>query len=140
MLFITNEIRIPLYELTFTYARSSGPGGQNVNKVNSKAVLHWNIAASPSLPLGPKSRFLAVFQTRISTDGMLVLSSDKFRDQTRNREDCLQKLTEMLRSVATPPKPRKKTKPSFSSKVKRKQSKTKRSETKRNRGRISGHD
>ena len=111
MLVVNSHIHIPLWELEFSFARSSGPGGQNVNKVNSKAVLHWNVAKSPSIPSPVRSRVLGKFQTRINDEGAIVLMSDRFRDQSRNVADCMEKLRVMLLEVATPPKSRKKTKP-----------------------------
>jgi len=130
---VTPQIEIPLNEFEFSFARSSGPGGQNVNKVNSKAVLRWNPSKCPHLGIGPRERFLRIFASRLTTEGELVLTSDRFRDQLRNQEDCIQKLKDMLLSVATPPKPRKKTKPSFSSKLKRHESKRKHADKKRSR-------
>jgi ribosome-associated protein len=109
---VGSRIRIPPDELDVSFARGQGPGGQNVNKVNSKAVLYWGAASSPSLPPDVRERFLAKYHRRMTTEGVLVLSSDRFRDQRRNIEDCVEKLTAMLLEVLEPPKPRKKTKPS----------------------------
>lgn len=139
MLFVTAEIQIPAYELEFSYARSSGPGGQNVNKVNSKAVMRWNVVGSPSLPPGPRARFMERYGSRLTTDGALVITSDRHRDQGRNRQDCLDKLSLMLREIASAPRRRKKTKPSYSSTQKRQNKKSKHGEKKRLRGRVS-HD
>ena len=139
MLFVTAEIQIPAYELEFSYARSSGPGGQNVNKVNSKAILKWNVRNSPSLPPGPRARFMERFGMRLTTEGILIVTSDRHRDQGRNRQDCLDKLAEMLREIAVAPRHRKKTKPSYSSTQKRQNKKSKHGEKKRLRGRVP-HD
>src|SRR5262245_57705749 len=106
MLEVNSRITIPETEFDFTYARSSGPGGQNVNKVNSKATLHWHVVGSPSLPEDIRARFLQHYPRRINRDGYLVLSSERFRDQARNAADCLNKLRDLLLAVATPPKPR----------------------------------
>jgi len=113
-LLVTSESRIrpPLAELRFSFARSSGPGGQNVNKVESKAVLRWDVARSRSLRGDVRARFLARFATRITTEGELVLASQRYRDRARNVADCVEKLREMLAAVAEPPKRRKPTKPS----------------------------
>jgi ribosome-associated protein len=105
------HIKIPSREFLWSYARGSGPGGQNVNKVSSKAILTWQVAGSPSLPVGVRQRFLAKFQSKILDDGTIQIASDKFRDQKRNVDDCLAKLAAMIEDVLTPPKPRKKTKP-----------------------------
>lgn len=104
-------IRPPLAELRFSFARSSGPGGQNVNKVESKAVLRWDVARSRSLRADVRARFLERFATRITADGELVLSSQRYRDRERNVADCVEKLRAMLAEVAAPPKRRKPTRP-----------------------------
>jgi ribosome-associated protein len=131
-----DRICIPFREFDFTFARSSGPGGQNVNKVESKAVLHWDVAASPSLPQGIKDRFLDKFASRINADDQLVLHSDRFRDKTRNMADCINKLKEMLISVKSPPKKRKKTKPTRASKERRLDEKKQQSQKKGRRGKV----
>ena len=102
---------LPLRELHFTFARSSGPGGQNVNKVESKAVLRWDVSASRALPAAMLARFRTRFARRIHSDGVLVLTSQRHRARERNVADCLAKLEAMLAEVATPPKPRKATRP-----------------------------
>jgi ribosome-associated protein len=119
LLFLAPEIQIQASELECTYARSSGPGGQNVNKVNSKCIVRWHPAESRGLSEEVRARFLARYAGRINQDGSILLTSDRFRDQKRNYEDCIQKLKEMLLAVARPPKKRKKTKPSRSSEMKR---------------------
>jgi len=134
MLIVEPDIRIPLAELQFTFVRSAGPGGQNVNKVNTKAVLRWPVTASPSLPEGVRQRFRAKFANRLTTEGELVLSSQRFRDQSRNKSDCLDKLQAMLASVARPPVKRRRTKPSKASKTRRLNEKRRRSENKQSRG------
>ena len=88
MLIVTPQLQIPLAEVEITFVRSSGPGGQNVNKVNSKAVLRWNVAATPSLPFHARSRFLSLFASRLTSTGELVMTSDRFRDQGKNVDDC----------------------------------------------------
>jgi ribosome-associated protein len=115
MLAIGRTIRVPLSELTFTYVRSSGPGGQNVNKVASKAVLRWRPATSVGLPDDARERFLRRYASRLTRNGEIVIASDRFRDQGRNTADCVQKLRAMLAAVAEPPKPRKATSPSRAS-------------------------
>src|SRR4029077_13799796 len=106
MLEITPLLQISESEFTWSYARSGGPGGQNVNKVASKAVLRWDVAHSPSLPEHVKHRLRALQRTRFTTDGELILSSQRTRDQDRNKQDCLDKLAEMVREAATLPKAR----------------------------------
>lgn len=119
MLFVTDDIQIPLKELSFTFSRSSGPGGQNVNKVNTKATLRWNVAASPSLNEGVRERFLKKYHRRITSDGDFVLHSQRFRDQGRNVADSLEKLRALIHEVARPPVVRKRKKPSRSAARKR---------------------
>lgn len=104
-----------IHEFEIHYVRSSGPGGQNVNKVNSKCVISWDVAGSLGLAEPVRARFLARFASRLTKDGRIVLSGDSFRNQKQNLEDCLARLGEMIRLVARPPKPRHKTKPSFGS-------------------------
>lgn len=136
MLEVTKNIRISLREFDFTFARSGGPGGQNVNKVNSKAVMFWTIEESEGVPESVKKRFIEAYAKRLSAEGVLVLQSDRFRDQKRNMSDCLTKLSEMLLTVATPPKRRKPTKPSKAAKRRRVDNKKKQGEKKERRKRI----
>jgi ribosome-associated protein len=131
-----NTPRIPDWELEWSFARSSGPGGQNVNKVNSKAVLRWNPARSAALPPHARDRVLARLSPRLTTDGWLVIASDRFRDQPRNRDDCLEKLYAVLEEAFFEPKARKKTKQSFSSRKKNRESKKLDSRKKSLRSRI----
>ena len=110
MLNVNEKITIRLTEFNFSYARSPGPGGQNVNKVNSKVILKWSLDKTNALPDSVRRRFLQKYANRVSQDGVLVVTSHRFRDQGRNVADCLGKLREMILSVAIEPKPRKKTK------------------------------
>jgi ribosome-associated protein len=135
MLEINERIRIPEDEFDWSFVRSGGPGGQNVNKVASKAVLRWPVAVSPSLPGFVKARFQSQQHRRITTEGDLVLSSQRSRDQERNKQDCLDKLRELLVQAATVPKARKKTRPSRASKARRLEAKRRRSGTKQSRRR-----
>jgi ribosome-associated protein len=134
---INHRIAIPASELNFTFVRSSGPGGQNVNKVNSKAQLRWCVTASAGLPEDVRVRVLAKYRQRINDRGELVLVSQRYRDQGRNMADCLTKLREMIAVVAVPPKRRKKTAPSRGAKESRLRDKREKSEKKRRR---SGFD
>lgn len=133
-----DRLRVPARELTITFARSSGAGGQNVNKVNTKAVLRWPVRASRAIPADVRTRFAERFATRITTDGELVLSSDRHRDQGRNVADCLAKLDAMLTAVATPPRPRRKTRPSRGAVERRLEQKRAQGDKKRLRARDSG--
>ena len=123
MLVVSDKIKVPLSELQFTYARSQGPGGQNVNKVNSKATLRWNVVTNRSLPNGVKERFLDRYKRRITESGDILLSSQRFRDRGRNVTDCLNRLRELIQVIAEPPKKRKATRPTKGSKRRRRKNK-----------------
>ena len=84
MLVVDANIEVPLSEFSFSFSRSAGPGGQHVNKVNTKVTLHWGVLASPSIPAGVKDRFRARFHRRINKQDQLVLTSQRFRDRGRN--------------------------------------------------------
>jgi ribosome-associated protein len=137
-LVVNSSIRIPFSELSFSFARSAGPGGQNVNKVNSKAILRWPVAQSPSLTPEVRARFLSQNRHRITADGEFVMSSQRYRDQPRNIADCREKLQALLRTAAVRPARRKKTKPTASSRRRRVANKRFRSATKQLRGRVKG--
>ncbi len=109
---ITPAIFIPDDELHFTFARSGGPGGQNVNKVSSKAILRWDLAANTTLPPDVKDRLRAQQRRRLTTEGEIVIHSQRYRDQGRNIEDCREKLREMIQQALFRPRSRKATKPS----------------------------
>jgi ribosome-associated protein len=130
------SVDVPLRELQITFARSSGAGGQSVNKVSTKAVLRWPVASSRAIDRGIRDRFVERWANRITTAGDLVLASDRYRDQGRNVADCLEKLRAMLTVVARPPKPRKRTRPSRAAKERRLEEKRARGERKRSRGMV----
>ncbi|MDA7979530.1 MAG: aminoacyl-tRNA hydrolase [Pirellulales bacterium] len=136
MLSVNDKIQIPLRELTFTFVRSSGPGGQNVNKVNSKAVLRWRVTQTRHLPEDVRERFLKQYARRITSEGDFVLSSQRFRDQGRNVGDCLAKLRDLILTVAVAPKRRKPTKPSRAAKARRLKQKKEQGEKKQRRKRV----
>jgi ribosome-associated protein len=137
MLEISDRLRIPDEEFTWSFVRSGGPGGQNVNKVASKALLRWNVVASPSLPDDIKARLQQQQRSRITGEGDLLLTSQRYRDQERNRLDCLEKLAEMLRAASVVPKKRRKTKPSRGAHERRLAAKKRRSALKSSR---RGHE
>ncbi len=110
-LVISPQLSIAPGEIELSFARSSGPGGQNVNKVNTKAVLRWSPTTSASLPEAVRQRFLARYGSRLTADGELILAGQQYRDQGRNIDDCLNRLREMIAAVAVAPRKRKKTKP-----------------------------
>ncbi len=133
MLEVSNRIVIADEELQFTFSRSSGPGGQNVNKVNSKATLHWNPNTSPALPEEVRTRFLERYAKRITNDGQIVITAQESRDQPKNIAICLEKLRAMIVGVLVVPKKRRPTKPTKGSKRRRLKAKKERSEIKANR-------
>lgn len=106
MLEITPEITIRLSELQFTYVRSSGPGGQNVNKVSSKAVMRWKPEVSETLPAEVIKRLREQYPSYWTNEGEIIITSQKTRDAPKNREDCIEKLKTMLTKAAQIPKPR----------------------------------
>ena len=137
MLVINAQLQIPLREFQFSYARSSGPGGQNVNKLNTKATLRWPVMQSPSLPEGVRQRLSARYRRRITLAGELLVTSQRFRDAGRNTADCLERLRQMLAEVAVPRKRRKPTRPTRASVERRLQDKQRRSRRKRHRGTVA---
>jgi ribosome-associated protein len=118
-LFVTPQLRVPFGEFSFTFARSGGPGGQNVNKVNSKAVLRWRVLESPSLDERVRARFVEQNRHRVTEAGDFILTSQRFRDQPKNIADCHEKLRELLARAAAQPKRRKPTRPTAGSRRRR---------------------
>jgi ribosome-associated protein len=127
------KINIPEYELYFSYSRSSGPGGQNVNKVNSKATMFWDYANSPSVSDYVKRRIKTMFTNHINEDGLLVIISQESRSQKMNSDLCVEKLYDMIARASVVPKVRKKSKPTRSSVEKRLTTKKRDGEIKKNR-------
>ena len=111
---VNAQIAIPRREIEFSFVRSSGPGGQNVNKVASKAVLRWPVVSSEAIPEHFRARVIAQLGRRINERGEVVLDSQRYRDQARNIDDCLEKLCAIIAEAVKVRKKRKKTKPSRS--------------------------
>jgi len=132
-LVVDSQIVIPSEELTLTFARSAGPGGQNVNKVNSKAVLRWNVVKSLRLPPAAKTRLLDRISGRINQAGELVLASDTHREQPRNVSACYEKLRQLILVSLVAPRARIKTRPSRGSIERRLQKKQQISKRKQSR-------
>ena len=139
MLQVSPTLAIPDDELVERFVRSSGPGGQNVNKVATAVELRFDVANSPSLPEPVRARLLARSDRRLTDEGVLVLSAQRFRTQDRNREDARERLAALIAAVLVPPKKRIATKPTKGSKERRLGAKRERSTVKKQR-RSSGWD
>jgi ribosome-associated protein len=133
MLEITPTIAIAESELVERFVRASGPGGQNVNKVSTAVELRFDVAKSPSLPDALRMRLLARRDRRLTDDGVLVISAQRFRTQDRNREDARERLAEIVRAALHVPKKRVATKPTRASKERRLSGKKTRSDVKKTR-------
>ena len=138
MLEITPQLAIAEDELVERFVRSSGPGGQNVNKVASAVELRFDAARSPSLPEDVRARLLARRDRRITDEGVVVISAQRFRTQDRNRQDARERLASMIQAATIAPVKRVATKPTRASKERRLTGKRERSQVKR--GRSSGWD
>lgn len=132
-LVITPSIHIDPAELHVSFARAPGPGGQNVNKVESAVKLHFDVRHSPSLPEDVKLRLTRIAGRRMTHDGVLVISAHRFRTQHQNRVDAVQRLVELLRRAAHVPAVRKPTKPSVAARERRLSEKRERGSVKRTR-------
>lgn len=128
---------IPDAELEESFIQSSGPGGQNVNKVASAVQLRFDIAKSPSLPAAVRAALLALVDTRLDRYGVLTITARRFREQVRNRADARARLADLIRAAATPPKPRRATRPTLASKKRVAEAKLRRARIKKDRSRPS---
>ncbi len=140
VLIVGPRLSVPLNEIVFTFSRSGGPGGQNVNKVNSKAIMRWPIQTSTSIPDDVLARFQAKFGTRVTSEGDLIITSQRYRDQASNVDDCLQKLQDMLGEVLERPIMRRATKPTKSSQHQRVETKRENSLKKQHRRPVRSDD
>src|SRR6478672_5843776 len=130
---VTPHLTIPASELAIAFARSGGPGGQNVNKVSSKVELRWNLRETRAASVTDHELLMKKLGGKLTTEGDLIVTSTKTRDQIKNREDAFDKLTLIVRAALHRDKPRKATKPSRAAKRRRVESKRHRSEVKKNR-------
>jgi len=129
---------IPESEIVFSAIRASGPGGQNVNKVSSAIHLRFDVTSS-SLPDAVKAKILRMRDTRISTEGVIVIKAQKFRSQEKNKLESLARLDELLQKSQHVETPRRQTRPSRSSVRKRLEGKKKQGSVKKNRGKVSDY-
>jgi ribosome-associated protein len=116
---ITDHISIHPSELKFSFMASPGPGGQNVNKVASGVLLRFDVLSSPSLPEGVRTRLIALLGKRLTNTGELIIKATSYRTQERNKQDAIERLQQMIKSIAIPPKKRRKTRPTLASKQRR---------------------
>jgi ribosome-associated protein len=136
MITITPTISLDEKEIQETFVRASGPGGQNVNKVSTAVQLRFDVRNSASLPAEVKHRLIYFAGKRLSNNGILIITAQKFRTQEKNRQDALNRLIALIRQAARKPKSRKPTQPPESAKEQRLAEKQQRSETKQKRGRV----
>jgi len=133
MIQVSPSIQIDEQEIQESFIRSSGPGGQNVNKVATAVQLRFDVARSPSLPQGVRERLLRLGGRRVTEAGVLIIDARRFRTQERNRQDARERLVALIRKAAEKPKPRRKTRPTTASIRRRLESKHRRARVKQAR-------
>ena len=136
MIQITHNIAIDENEIKEEFIRSSGPGGQNVNKVATAVQLRFDVVNSPSLPDDVRQRLISLARKRITEEGELIINAQRFRTQRRNRQDAMERLIELVRKATQEPKIRRKTRPTLASKMRRLENKQRRAQTKRLRQHV----
>jgi ribosome-associated protein len=134
MIRITDDIAIDDGEISETFVRASGPGGQNVNKLATAVQLRFDVRHSPTLPPDVRARLVRLAGSRLTQDGVLVIMAQRHRTQERNREDARERLIELIRQAAVRPKPRRPTRPTLASRERRIEGKKRRAGVKRLRG------
>lgn len=140
MIRISENITISKDEIEEHFIRTSGPGGQHVNKTSSGVQLRFDVANSPSLSEGVRKRLESLAGHRLTNDGILIIEAKNKRSQSANRSDALERLIELIKDAEKPPKSRRKSRPSAGAKAKRMDDKHRRSDVKRNRGPVRGTD
>ena len=140
MLRINATITIPDSEITLTFVRADGPGGQNVNKTATAVQLRFDAMHSPALPADVRRRLVRLSGRRLTGDGILVIDARRHRSQKQNRQDALERLTRLVQAALQPPRTRRPTKPSKASRRRRLESKRHRARLKRSRGSVRDDD
>lgn len=140
MIHVAPGIDLDENDLTFEFVRSSGPGGQNVNKVATAVQLRFDVATSPALPEDVRARLIKLAGQRMTDEGILIIEARSTRSQTRNREAATEQLVELIRKAAIAPKRRRKTRPTAASVEERRERKAKRSRTKELRRPVRRYD
>ncbi|MCK5805042.1 MAG: aminoacyl-tRNA hydrolase [Lentisphaeria bacterium] len=133
MIRIAPNVSVDESELAFSFTRASGPGGQNVNRVQTAVELRFDVRHSPGVPVSVALRLRALVPHLVTRDGVVIIQAQRFRTQNRNRDDAVERLTELLKRAAAPPKKRHKTRPTRASKERRIAAKKNRSDTKKHR-------
>ena len=136
MIPVTRNIELHEDEIVESFVRASGPGGQNVNKVSTAVMLRFDVAGSPNLPDGVKARLARLAGSRLTRDGVLILTAQEHASQKRNREAALAALIDLIREASIVPKVRRATKPTYGSQLRRLDEKSHRSGIKQGRGRA----
>jgi ribosome-associated protein len=136
MIRVTDTINLDEREISEEFVRSSGPGGQNVNKVSTAVELRFSVAGSPSLPEEVRVRLIKLAGKRVTSEGILVIDAQRYRTQLRNRQDAIQRLVDLIRKAAEKPRLRRRTKPPAGARELRLETKQKRSQIKKQRRNV----
>ena len=140
MIAVSPDLELDENELSFSFIRASGPGGQNVNKVSSAVQMRFDARASPSLPNTVSVRLQKLAGARLTLDGVIVITASRFRTQERNRADAIDRLTALIAKAAVEPVKRRPTRPTKAAKERRLQTKARRADVKSGRSRPADHD